>query len=152
MISWESSALVFPTARLELKSGSNDACVTIQAEKAWKPGANPNDKYVEDPSRTRQIIRASFFSGEVEIVGDIPEPEAVRPGQAWKVVVEVDLTETTLGAYQAGGKSKAIPTMKLVRVLEIWRDASKAVYRARDGLLGASGKTVDMGSDRIAKP
>lgn len=105
----------------------------------------------DDPTRTKQSVSFHSDEGPTELHGLMPETDGVEIAAAHKVVVQVTLSTRNLPTAQVGRVSRALVSLELVRVVEVWTTAEKCVWKAADWAKPASGKVLtETGAVRAA--
>lgn len=133
-------------AVITLQSLGTGAFISLSTDKASKL---VGENWVDDPSRLKQFIVASFDGEPVKLSGLVFETDAVECSAAHKVVVEVDISGRNLPAFAAGRMSKALVAMQISRVLEVWSTPTKCVYEAQK--TAPATKQLDMETGKVSK-
>lgn len=119
---------------LVIQSADTAAVITcnVQRDTDGKPKhpskTDEKGEWVEDLARVVQVVE--WPGGSL----DAPcfEKDAVAiDGRVGRIVVEVEMGETVLPAFEKGRKSKTVSTMRLRRVVELWATPEKALWKAK---------------------
>lgn len=134
-------------AVLEIKSASDVASISLTVEEVRMPDSAGN--FAVSKERLKQVVSFVGADGTAcSLEGVIPEETAIVLDQAaFKVVVEIEIQNELKAAYQAGRVSKSYTSLVLVRVVEVWEDAKKCLYRAKDGASHAASADPVMSAD-----
>lgn len=129
--------------RLLIQSLSDVPTISLSVDEKL-PRKRVGEQWVDDPSSRAQTIACINDSGDpVSLEGNVPESDAVSIAGAFKVVVEVRVSNGLKGAFAQGGVSKSYAALELVRVVEVWATASKRLYSAGEAPKGAKTLTPD---------
>jgi len=128
-------------AVLSIQSVGDAASVVLTVNDAWKPS---EDDWVRDDSKRKQSISYMAEGRTLELVGAVPEPDAVEIAGAWKVVAIV-----RLALHKQSGQNR----LQVARVVEVWSAPGKCLWRAKDWQDGSSKSpaSFDPASGRINK-
>lgn len=135
------------TALLTVDSPSDHPAIGLKAEKAQ---SLQGDKWAEDPTKAKQLVTFIGEDGPVEMKGTVPQDMAVEISAAWRVVVEIEISTTALPAYEAGRKSRTLLAVSVRRVVEVWSNPKKCLWKAPGNLQPASGGKVMDENGRIS--
>jgi hypothetical protein len=110
------------------------AVITVDVERDDKGQPKPSGafnkdrEWVEDATKVRQVIQ--WPGGSLDSV--VFEKDAVAiGGRVGRVVVECEMDEIQLPAFEAGRKSKTASTIRLRRVVEVWATPEKQIFKAK---------------------
>lgn len=135
-------------ALMEIVSPTDTPAIGLKVEEAR---SLVGDEWKVDPSKAKQVCTFHGEDGPVELMGVVPEDQAIEIAGAYKVVVAVEITTTALPTFQAGRKSRTLLALSVRRVVEVWASAKKCTWKAADVPLAApAGKTFDPSTGRIA--
>jgi len=89
------------------------------------------ENWIPDPDNRRQLVTFIDAEGEPsQILGKVGLASAVQAEGVYKVVVEVETTVKKTAARAAGGFSGQFYALNLLRVVEVWEDSKKALWKA----------------------
>jgi len=131
-------------AIITLQSLGTGAFISLSTDKASKL---VNETWIEDASRLKQHIVATFDGEPVKLSGVVLEADAVECPAAHKVTVEVSMSAKNLPAFAAGRMSRTLVGIEVSRVLEVWSSPSKLVYEAQK--TSPATKELDMTSGKV---
>jgi hypothetical protein len=149
MIKLESkTSLPSAVAVFEIKSSTDLPTVGLRVQDV---GGYVGEKWQDViPGKKRQILTFIGADGVAsEIQGVVQESEAVEIGAAFKVVVEVKLTSLLTKTGGAGQKSQELVKLEVRRVVEVWADARKPAWTAKDAVSQASPAATMTADGRI---
>lgn len=132
-------------AIITLQSLGTGAFIGLSTDKANKL---VNETWVEDETKLKQSIVATFDGDPVKLTGLVNENDAVECAAAHKVVVEVLVSAKNLPAFAAGRMSRTLVGLEIARVLEVWSTPSKCVYDAQK--VAKPTKEMDMSTGRVS--
>jgi hypothetical protein len=116
-----------------IESSSAEApSIILSTEPANKRNA-ADTAWEIDPAKRKQYL--SFISADgdpCQLVGNVPEGEAIEIEAAYKVVAQCEVNQQKTGAREAGGFSRDFYGLKLLRVIEVWETPTKCLWRATD--------------------
>lgn len=138
------------TTLLEIKSAGVGTSVILSTADA---GGFVNEKWVNALLGKKQQI-LTFIGADgapCSLEGVVLEEYAVEIAAAFKVVVQVDLSNELTTAAAVGRKSKAYTRLELVRVVEVWDSPTKCLWRAKDDGVKAATSSVDMATGKLSK-
>lgn len=124
------NAALAALAKLEIGSLGSVASVVLATEEVRK---EVNGQWQTDTVYRQQVM--SFIGADgspCTIEGRVLESECVEIPAAFKVVVQVNVSNELKGAFAAGRVSKAYTALNLVRVLEVWDTPKNCLWRAKD--------------------
>lgn len=150
MIKLESKNLMpSSVAVLTIQSAGDVAGVSLSTEEVREQDAQSQQWSVSKTKR-KQIITFIGSDGQpCSVEGTVYENEAIEIPGAYKILVEVRVSVELKAAYQAGRVSKAYTSLEVVRVVEVWADAKKALWTAAAAVNGRNGSAFDPVSGRI---
>lgn len=135
MIILKTDVAVAPMVSLLVIQSADTASVitcNVERDNEGKPKhpSKTDDKgeWVEDIARVTQFVQ--WPGGSLEAACFEKDAVAID-GRVGRVVVEVEMGETVLPAFDKGRKSKTISTMRLRRVVELWATPEKALWKAK---------------------
>lgn len=148
----QTQALVQARAFVTIESGSNAASIHVRAE-AGARARDARGEWVERPDLAKQKVTFITDAGPVEMAGTVPEADAVDAGAVYRAVLQVDLTRSLTTAYEKGDRSREMVAVSLARVVEVWANPEKVLWRAKDRQPEApNGKTVNLAGDKVSLP
>lgn len=133
---------------LEIRSQGDTPSICLTSEEVRE---QVGQAWQASESKRKQILTfIGADSSPCSLEGVVDEHHVVEVAAAYKIVLEVKVTNELKAAYQAGRVSKAYTSLEVSRVVEVWETASKCVWRAaKPGVDGATKELTPEG--RIAK-
>lgn len=87
--------------------------------------------WVPDNDNRRQVLTFIDADGEPSaLAGKVPLASAVEAEGVYKVVIEAEVAIKKTAAREAGGFSGKFAALSIVRVVEVWEDAKKPLWKA----------------------
>jgi hypothetical protein len=119
---------------LEIKSQDGASSVVLGFEEVkMRVGEGKSASYVPNPQKMRQSVSFIGFDGfPVLIEGVVPESQAIEISAAFKVVVQVTISNELKVAYEAGRVSQGYMALNLVRVVEVWDSPKNKLWAAKE--------------------
>ncbi len=137
MIKLESPvAALSVTSYVTIQSRTKEPTIALSCSPAR---ALVDGSWKDDPTRTKQSVAFHSDEGPTELHGLMPESDGVEIVAAFKVVVQVTLSTRNLPTAQVGRVSRALVSLELLRVVEVWTTAEKCAWKAADWGKPASG-------------
>lgn len=134
-------------ALLTIESPTENPAVGLKVEEAR---SLIGDKWQVDPAKSKQLCTFVGEDGPVELVGIVLTEQAVEVAAAYKVVVQVEVSTTSLPAFEAGRKSKTLLALSVRRVVEVWTTSKKCAWRSSEAPAAPGARTMDMSTGKIA--
>jgi len=135
-------------AIITLQSLGTGAFISLSTDKASKL---TGETWIEDSSRLKQFVVATFDGDPVKLSGLVPEGDAVECAAAHKVVLEVEVSAKNLPAFAAGRMSRTLVGLEIAKVLEVWATPTKCVYDATKASKVPTGGEIDMSTGRVTR-
>lgn len=125
MVKLESKPALSCSSLIDLISnGENPSIQLATSEYQEKVG----DNWVKSHKKVKQEVVMIGQNGPVTLSGVVEESVAVEIAAAYRVLVEVSLSEKLKGAFAQGRVSQAYVDVSIVRVVEVYDKPGHKVY------------------------
>lgn len=146
------SAAPSAVSSLTIQSAGDAALIILATEEVREPvEVNGKTEWMESKLKRRQLCTFIGADGNAcSLEGTVLETDSVEIAAAHKVVVQIQIANELKAAYQAGRVSKGYTSLELVRVVEVWDTPKNCLWRAKDAISSATGKTFDPVTGKVS--